>query len=180
VGFIGVATRVSCVSKKRVVQKGLVTRFAAVEQLPIGSLEKLEAHAVGVPMLVVSHVLVAIAGSNAGLAHDDDSGWASIDAKSTTSAYVFVDNEDHMIIGIGAWGDDIDRIGNGAGGKHVNAFPRANVNASFAHDAFGLVDVEKLFGLDALVQVINGDLGQGVAAWKRRHWRRGFGFGHKN
>ncbi len=117
-------------------------------------------------MLVVSHVLVAIAGSDAGLAHDDDSGWASINAKSTASAHVFVDDKDDVIIRIGARGYHVDRIGDGASGKHVDALPRANVDASFAHDAFRLVDVEKLLGLDALVQVVDSDLGQGVAARK--------------
>lgn len=122
-------------------------------------------------MFVVSHVLVAIARGDTGLAHDDDSGWASINAEPATGANVFVDNKDHVIIRIGAWGDDVNRVGDSSGGKHMNALPRTNVDTSFAHDAFGLVDVKKLLGLDAFVQVINSDLGQGITAGKRRHWR---------
>jgi hypothetical protein len=151
--------------------KGLVKKFAAVERLTVSSSMFLETHSVGITMFVVSHVLVAIAGSDTGLAHDDDSGWASINAKSTAGAYVFVDNENHMIIRIGARGDDVDRIGDRTGRKHMNTLPRTNVDASFTHNAFGLINVEELLGLDAFIQVINSDLGQGVTAGKRRHWR---------
>jgi hypothetical protein len=148
VGFIGVATRVSCVSVWKVLRVKVYRGEAVTEN----AIERnLETHSIGVAMLVVAHVLVAIARGNSGLTHDDHAGWATINAKTTTSAHVFVDDENDMIVGIGSGRNDVDGVSNGAGRKHVNALPRANVYAAFAHDAFGLVNVEKLLGLDALV-----------------------------
>ena len=122
-------------------------------------------------MLVVAHVLISIARSNTSLAHDDDSGWTTINTESAAGANVFVDDKHDVIIRIGSWGNNVDGIGDRGSGEHVNALPWANIDATFAHDAFRLVNVEKLFGLDALVQIVNGDLGQGVATRERWHWR---------
>ena len=121
-------------------------------------------------MLVVAHVLIAVTRGNAGLAHDDDAGWAAINAESTAGTNVFVNDENNMVIRIGAWGNHINGIGDGAGGKHVDALPRANVDASFTHDAFRLVDMEKLLWFDALVQIVDRDFSEGVATGKRWHW----------
>ena len=43
-----------------------------------------------------------------------------------------------------------DRLGDGVGGDHVDALPRADVDAALAHDALGLVDVDELLRLDRL------------------------------
>jgi hypothetical protein len=42
----------------------------------------------------------------------------------------------------------------------VNALPRADVHAAFAHDAFTLVDVNELLGLYSLSEVIGVHLNQ--------------------
>jgi hypothetical protein len=43
------------------------------------------------------------------------------------------------------------------GVDHVDALPRADVDAALAHDALGLVDVDELLGLDGLGQVVGVD-----------------------
>ena len=52
-------------------------------------------------MFVVTHVLVAVAGRNTGLTHDDHARRATIDTKTTSGAHVFVDNKNHMVVGVG-------------------------------------------------------------------------------
>ncbi len=126
-------------------------------------------------MLVVAHVLVAVARCDAGLAHDDDAGRATVDAQTTTGTYVFVDHENHVIVGVGAGGDHVRRILDGAGRQHVNALPRADVDAAFAHDALGLIDVKELLRFDALVEIVDGDFRERVATGEVR--KRGVGFG---
>jgi hypothetical protein len=41
---------------------------------------------------------------------------------------------------------------------HVDAFPRADVNATFAQDAFGLVDMDELFWFDRAQEVVSVNL----------------------
>ena len=130
-------------------------------------------------MLVVAHVLIAIARRNASFSHDDDAGRASVNAESTSCADVFVDDKNYVIVGVGAGGHDVGRIFNGSRRKHMDAFPRADIDASFAHDAFGLINMQELLRFDALVQVVDRDLRQCVAPREIRQWRVRFGFGHR-
>ena len=130
-------------------------------------------------MLVISHVLVAVAWCNAGLTHDDDAGRATVDAESASCADVFVDHKDHVVVGIGAGRDHVRRVFNRASRKHMNALPRADVDAAFAHNAFGLVDVEELLRLDTLVEVIDADLSERVVAGEVRQRRIRFVLGHR-
>ncbi len=121
-------------------------------------------------MFVVAHVLIAVTWCNAGLAHDDDSGWTSIDTEPATGANVFINDEDHMIIGVCSGSNNVDGISHCASRKHMDAFPRANVDTSFAHDAFRLVNVEKLLWFDTLVEIVDGDFSERIATGKRWHW----------
>ena len=50
------------------------------------------------------------------------------------------------------------RLGDGRRVDHVDALPRADVDAALAHDALGLVDVDELLGLDRLGEVVGVDL----------------------
>ena len=53
-------------------------------------------------MLVIPHVLVAVSRGHAGFAHDDDAGGTTVHTQTTAGTDVFVDHEDHVIIGVGA------------------------------------------------------------------------------
>ena len=55
-----------------------------------------------------------------------------------------------VVFGVVAGLVGVDGFVDGGGGEHVDAFPRADVDAAFAEDAFGLVDVEELLGFDRL------------------------------
>src|SRR5680860_975535 len=111
-------------------------------------------HSVAVAVAVGAGMEIAGRGGLADLAEDDDPGRASIDAQCTAGADVVVDGE-HEGIGrvearlLGALGlHDRARV------DHVDALPRADVDAALARDALGLVDVDELFRLDGPRQVI--------------------------
>ena len=53
-------------------------------------------------MLVISHVLIAVSRGHASFAHNDDAGGTTVHTQTTAGTHVFVDHEDHMIIGVGA------------------------------------------------------------------------------
>jgi hypothetical protein len=75
----------------------------------------LEPHAVAVAVFVISHVLIAISWSHPCFAHDDDARWTSVNAQPTAGAYVFVDHEYDVVIGVGARGNNTNGIGNCGG-----------------------------------------------------------------
>ena len=52
----------------------------------------------------------------------------------------------------------VDRLGDRVRRDHVDALPRADVDAALAHDALGLVDVDELLRLDRLGEVVGVDL----------------------
>jgi len=91
---------------------------------------------------------VSLARSNPSLAHDDYTCGTAVHAKTATGAHIFVHNEYNMVHWVGSRLVCVYRFGDGVGGKHVNALPRANINAPFAHDAFGLIDMQKLLWFD--------------------------------
>src|SRR5215217_2660309 len=124
----------------------------------------LEPHPVGVTVVAVPLVLVAVAGRHPGLAHDDDAGRAPVDAEAAPGADVLVDHEDDAVVRVDARLDGVGGVGDGLGGEHVDALPRADVDAALAHDALGLVDVEELLRLDGLPELLGRDLGEDVVA----------------
>jgi hypothetical protein len=67
-------------------------------------------------------------------------------------------SEDHVVAGVDPRRSVPIGLGDGAGRDHVDALPRADVDAALAHDALGLVDVDELLGLDRLGQVVGVDL----------------------
>src|SRR5439155_7080914 len=138
----------------------------------------LEPHAVRVAVLVVALVPVAVARRDTGLAHDDHTGRATVDAEPATGAHVLVDYEHHVLVGVDAGLDRVERLGDRVGAEHVDALPRADVDTALAHDALGLVDVEELLRLHRLAEVVGRDLLQDVLAGKRGHRRVGVGLGH--
>jgi hypothetical protein len=105
-------------------------------------------------MLVVSLMLIARTGSNSGFTQDDDPGRTSVDAKGATGTYVFINDKDNVVVRILAGLVRIDCLFDRVGREHMNALPRTDVDAAFAHDAFGLIDVQKLLWFNRLVELI--------------------------
>jgi hypothetical protein len=60
--------------------------------------------------------------------------------------------KEHVVGGVEAGLLHPDRFVDRGGVDHVDALPRADVDAALAHDALGLVDVDELLGLDGLGQ----------------------------
>src|SRR5204862_8065916 len=102
---------------------------------------------------------------------DDHASGAAVDAQGAAGADVFVDDEEHVVLGVVAGLVGVDGFVDGVGGQHVDAFPRADVDAAFAQDAFGLVDVQELLGFDRLSQPFRGDLLQHIRGRELRHRR---------
>jgi hypothetical protein len=78
----------------------------------------------------------------------DDAGGASVNAQSAASTHIVIDDEDCVIsrvkareIGVDCLIDCLDRY-------VMYAFPGTNIDASFTLDAFGLIDIDELFGLN--------------------------------
>ena len=118
-------------------------------------------------------VLIANSCGVAELAEDDDTGGATINAEGASGADVVVDGEDDMVVRVFAGLFGADRIVDGIGGDHVDALPRADVDAAFAGDAFALIDVDELLGLDRLGKPGRIDLLQDVVgAELRKRWIR--------
>ena len=109
-----------------------------------------EAHAAAVAMGVRSLVTVTSSGGIAELSEDDHAGGAAVDAERTAGADIVVDGEDDVIVGIFTGLFGTDGAVDGIGGDHVDALPRADVDAAFAGDAFALIDVDELLRLDRL------------------------------
>ena len=70
-------------------------------------------------------------------------------------------------------------LDDGVGGDHVDALPRTDVDAAFAHDALGLVDVDELLRLDRLREVVGVDLDELVLVGVRHHRRVRVGACHQ-
>ena len=91
----------------------------------------------------------------ANFAHDDDSSWTAVDAQCASRADIIVNDEQHIVGWIIAWllgvfGDrDCFRR------NHVDALPRTNIDATFTHDAFTLINMNELLWLDGLAKVIS-------------------------
>src|SRR6202142_3477460 len=97
-----------------------------------------EADALGVAVSVGAGVGVAVAPLVGDLAQDDDAGGAAVDAECAAGADVFVDDEEDVVFGIVAGLVGIDGLVDRGGGQHMDAFPRADVDAAFTQDALGL------------------------------------------
>ena len=80
-------------------------------------------------MIIGTRVRVASDLWGTGLTQNDYARWAAIDTKCTAGAHVVI--------------------------NHVDALPRADVHASFAHDAFRLIDVNELFWFDCALQILS-------------------------
>src|SRR3954451_8456750 len=101
-----------------------------------------ETQPVGVAVLVRAGVRITIDAGDADLAQDDHAGRAPVDAERASGADVVVDDEQDLVgriltRALGAGGLD-----DGRRRHHVDALPRADVDAPLAHDALGLVDVD--------------------------------------
>src|SRR5690349_9667348 len=130
-----------------------------------------EADAVGVAVAVGAGVGVAVGGLGGEFAEDDDAGGAAVDAEGAAGADVFVDDEGDVVFGVFAGAFGVGGGGDGVDGDHVDAFPGADVDAAFAEDAFGLVDVEELLGFDRAGEVGAVDLVELVVGREVRHRR---------
>ncbi len=82
------------------------------------------------------------------LSEGDDPGRTPIDAQCTARALVLVDQKEPFCSFALARVSNITALRNGVERKVVNALPRTDVDAAFAQDAFGLIYVQKLLGLD--------------------------------
>ena len=105
---------------------------------------------------------VAGGGRGADLTEDDDPGRASIDTECATGAHVVVDGEDERVVRVVAGFGDAVALLDTVDGLHVDAFPRADVDAAFAGDALGLVDVDELLRLHGPAEIVGVDLHQEV------------------
>jgi hypothetical protein len=83
-----------------------------------------------------------------------------------------------VVVGVDARLLGVGGLGHRARVQHVDALPRADVDAALAHDALGLVDVEELLRLDGLGEVVGADLLEDVLAREVRERRVGVGLGH--
>src|SRR5215203_5477686 len=86
-------------------------------------------HAVAVAVGVRALVVVAGGGRVADLAHDDHAGGAAVDAQRAPGAHVVVDHEDHVVARVEAGLVDAEGLVHRVGGDHVDALPRADVDA---------------------------------------------------
>jgi len=109
-----------------------------------------ETHPVAVAMGWHSLMGITIGRCSTDLSEDDDTSWAPVDAKCATGTNIIVDKEHRVVTGVfsGKFGANglIDR----GSADQVDALPRANIDASFAGNALGLVDMDELLGLDRL------------------------------
>ena len=119
----------------------------------------------GIRALVVVAVWIWIAD----LAEDDHAGWAAINTKRTTCAYVVVDSEDDMVGWVEAGLFGADGLVDCRWGHHKDALPRADIDTAFAHDALGLIDVNELFWLNRGGQPCRVDLLEDIVVPKFGH-----------
>src|SRR5512143_3053004 len=106
-----------------------------------------EPHAVGVAVAGRADVAIAVGDVGRELAEDDHPGGAAVDAQRAPRADVLVDDERHVVTRVLAGLLGVDRVADRAHRDHVDALPRADVDAALAEDALGLVDVEELLRL---------------------------------
>src|SRR3954447_190986 len=106
-----------------------------------------EPDAVGVAVPVRAVVGIAVGGDRRELAQHDDAGRAPIDAQRAPRADVLVDDERDVVARVLAGLLGVHRVGDRVHRHHVDALPRADVDAALAEDALGLVDVEELLRL---------------------------------
>ena len=115
-------------------------------------------------------MLVTNSGGVAEFAKDNDASGATIDTKCTAGADIVVDGEDHVVVGVFTWLFGANRVSDGIGGNHMDALPRADVDAAFAGDAFALINVDELLGFDSLGQPGSVDFLQYVVGTELRKW----------
>jgi hypothetical protein len=115
-------------------------------------------------------MLVAGGGGVAKLAQNNDAGGATIDAKSTAGADIVIDGEYHVVVGVFTWLFGANRVSDGIGGNHMDALPRADVDAAFAGDAFALINVDELFWFDGLGQPCSVDFLQNIIGAEFGKW----------
>ena len=60
----------------------------------------------------------------------------------------------------------------------MDALPWADIDTTLTHDAFALVDVDELLGLDGPAHIIDPDLYKLILIRVWHHWWVGIGFGH--
>src|SRR2546425_4242441 len=138
-----------------------------------------EPHPVRVAVAVGAGVGVAFGDLLGDLAAGDHAGGAAVDAQRAAGADVFVDDEGDVVGGVFAGLFGVGRIRDGVDGDHVDAFPGADVDAAFAEDAFGLVDVEELLGLDRRGVERRVDFLELVVGDEVRHRRDRCGLGYR-
>ena len=129
-------------------------------------------------MVVSAHMRVAGSRRNTNFAEHDDTSWATIDAQGASCADVIVNHEDHAVRRISTRHLSALRIDDCRWVHHVNALPRADVNATLAQDAFALINMDELFGLNGLAQVVGIHLDEGVLVGVRHHRWVGVGACH--
>ena len=105
-------------------------------------------------MIVSTDMTVTFGVRCADLAQNDDACGASIDAQCAASAHIVVDDEKNMVGWVGAGHLCSGCLRYRIRRDHVDAFPWTDVDASFAHDAFALIDVDELLRLDGFAQII--------------------------
>src|SRR5680860_990563 len=131
----------------------------------------LEPHPVRVAVTVGARVRVALGHVGRDLHEDDHAGRAAVDAQGAARAHVFVDDERDVVRRVLTRLHGTFRRVDGVDRDHVNALPRADVDASLAQDALRLVDVEELLGLDRRCEVRGVDLLEVVVGHEVGHRR---------
>jgi hypothetical protein len=90
---------------------------------------------------------VTIGRCSTDLSKDDDTSWAPVDAKRATGTNIIVDKEHRVVTGVFTRKFGANGLIDRGSADQVDALPRANIDASFASNALGLVNMDELLGL---------------------------------
>jgi len=116
---------------------------------------------------------ISVGAGGADFTQNDYPSGAPVDAECTPGAGIVVDGEDYVVAGVVTGKFGAVGFSDGPGLHHVDAFPWTDVDAAFAHDAFGLVDVNELFGFNRFEQPVGIYLMKDVVVDEGRKWRVG-------
>jgi hypothetical protein len=109
-----------------------------------------ETHAIPIAVGWRPLVGVTVGRCSTDLSEDDDTSRAPVNAKRAPGTDIVVNEEDRVVAGISAGQFGSESLIDGGSANQMDALPRANIDTAFAGDAFGLVDVDELLGLDRL------------------------------
>ena len=114
----------------------------------------------------------------ANFAHNDDTGWTTIDAQCATCTDVVINDEQDVVGWIIARLLGIFGKSNRLGCNHVDALPRTNINATFTHDAFALINMNELLWFNSLGKIGSINFNELILVRPFWHWWVGVSLCH--